>query len=66
MISVELLEKPDGPLDELEKHWPEDEIDGNLFRLVRRLFYHRAQQMLDIMHPGREFKVGSAARTPKW
>jgi len=29
--SRELLEKPYGPLDELEKLWPEDEVDGNLF-----------------------------------
>jgi len=55
--SKELLEKPNGPLDELEKLWPEDEVDGNLFRLGRRLFYHRAQQILDIMHPGREAGV---------
>ena len=59
--SKELLEKPYGPLDELEKLWPEDEVDGNLFRLGRRLFfYHRAQQILDIMHPGRE--VGGRSR----
>jgi hypothetical protein len=48
---------------ELEKLWSEDEVDGNLFRLVRRLFHHRAQQILDIMHPGRELEVGS---DPKW
>ena len=56
--SKEGLEKPDGPLDELEKLWPEDELDGNLFGLGRRLFYDRGQQILDIMHPGREFWVG--------
>jgi hypothetical protein len=54
--SKELWEKSYGPLDELEKLWPEDEVDGNLFRLGRRLFYNRA---LDIMHPGHEVKVGT-------
>jgi hypothetical protein len=34
------------------------QVDGNLFRLGRRLFYHRAQQILDIMHPGREIQAG--------
>ena len=57
--SKELLEKTYGPLDELEKLWPEDEVDGNLFRLGRRLFYHRAQQILDIMHPAAKLKPAS-------
>ena len=58
--SKELLEKPYGPLDELEKLWPEDEVDGNLFRLGRRLFFcHRAQQILDIMHPAAKLKSAS-------
>jgi hypothetical protein len=34
-----VLEDPGG---ELEKHWPQYEVDGTLFRLGRRLFYHRA------------------------
>jgi hypothetical protein len=33
-------------------------LHASIFRIGRRLFYHRAQQILDIMHPRREVRTG--------
>jgi hypothetical protein len=58
--SKELWEKSYGPLTNSKNFGLKMRSMETFFRLGRRLFfYHRAQQILDIMHPAARLKPAS-------